>query len=69
MTILWDRNQIHGRSKAVKAYLAKHPEIVTEDFPAYAPERWWSGIRLGASTRRHDAGGAQVPRRFQEVCS
>jgi transposase len=38
MTVIWDRNQIHGRSKAVQAYLAKHPEIVTEDFPAYAPE-------------------------------
>jgi transposase len=38
MTIIWDRNQIHGRSKAVRAYLAEHPEIVTEDFPAYAPE-------------------------------
>jgi transposase len=38
MTVLWDRNQIHGRSKAVKAYLARHPEIITEDFPGYAPE-------------------------------
>ena len=38
MTVLWDRNQIHGRSKVVKAYLAQHPEVVTEDFPAYAPE-------------------------------
>jgi transposase len=38
MTVLWDRNRIHGRSKAVKAYLAEHPEILTEDFPAYAPE-------------------------------
>jgi transposase len=38
MTIVWDRGRIHGRSKAVQAYLAEHPEIVTEEFPAYAPE-------------------------------
>jgi transposase len=38
MTIVWDRSKIHGRSSVVKAYLAKHPEIVTEDFPGYAPE-------------------------------
>src|ERR1700674_2395125 len=38
MTIVWDRGRIHRRSKAVQAYLAEHPEIVTEEFPAYAPE-------------------------------
>jgi len=38
MTILWDQSKIHERSGAVKRYLAKHPEIVTEDFPGYAPE-------------------------------
>jgi hypothetical protein len=38
MTTFRDRNQIRRRSRAVKAYLAKHPEIVTEDFPACAPE-------------------------------
>lgn len=38
MTIIWDRSRIHRRSGAVKAYLAKHPEIATEEFPAYAPE-------------------------------
>lgn len=38
MTILWDRSRIHGRSGLVKAYLARHPEIVAEDFPGYAPE-------------------------------
>jgi len=37
-TVVWDRNQIHSRSKAVRAYLAKHSEIVVEDFPGYAPE-------------------------------
>jgi transposase len=38
MTVVWDRNKIHSRSKVVKKYLAEHPEIVVEDFPAYAPE-------------------------------
>src|SRR5690348_9494522 len=30
LTILWDGAQIHDRSRIVKAYLAKHPEILTE---------------------------------------
>ncbi len=38
MTILWDRGNIHDRSKVVRAYLAEHPEIVTEKLPSYAPE-------------------------------
>jgi hypothetical protein len=38
MTILWDRANIHDRSKVVRACLGKHPEIVTEKFPGYAPE-------------------------------
>jgi transposase len=38
MTVLWDRSNIHDRSKVVRAYLARHPGIVTEPFPGYAPE-------------------------------
>jgi transposase len=38
LTVLWDRHRIHRRAKVVQAYLAQHPEIVTEDFPGYAPE-------------------------------
>ena len=38
LTILWDRSRIHRRSKVVRAYLARHPEIHAEDFPGYAPE-------------------------------
>lgn len=38
LTILWDRSQIHQRCSAVKKYLAKHREIVTEEFPGYAPD-------------------------------
>lgn len=37
-TVVWDRSQIHGRSKVVRTYLARHPEIVAEDLPGYAPE-------------------------------
>jgi hypothetical protein len=37
-TIVWDRNQIHSKSRVVRAWLAKHPDVVAEDFPAYAPE-------------------------------
>lgn len=38
MTILWDRGNVHDRSKVVRAYLAEQPRIVTEKFPSYAPE-------------------------------
>ena len=38
MTVLWDQSRIHRRSGVVRAYLARHPGIITEDFPGYAPE-------------------------------
>src|SRR5436305_4274598 len=38
LTVVWDRNQIHGRSKVVKAWLAEHPGVVAEDFPGYVPD-------------------------------
>jgi hypothetical protein len=38
VTVVWDRNQIHSRAKAVKAWLAKHPDVVAEDFPGYVPD-------------------------------
>jgi transposase len=38
LTILWDRSNIHDRSRVVRAYLTDHPEIVTEPLPGYAPE-------------------------------
>lgn len=37
MIILWDGLQAH-RSAVVKQYLARHPEIVIEPLPSYAPE-------------------------------
>jgi transposase len=38
MTILGDKGNVHDRAKVVRAYLAQHPEIVTEPLPSYAPE-------------------------------
>lgn len=51
-TVIWDRHKIHSKAKAVKAYLAEHPEIVAEDLPAYAPEanpdEWvWNWTKYG----------------------
>ena len=36
--MVWDRNKIHSKARAVKAWLAKHPEVVVEDFPGYVPD-------------------------------
>lgn len=38
VTVVWGRNQIHSKSKAVRAWLAKHPGVVAEDFPGYVPD-------------------------------
>jgi len=38
LTVLWDRGGVHDKSLLVRAFLAAHPEIVTEQLPAYAPE-------------------------------
>ncbi len=37
-TVVWDRGAVHDKSGNVKMFLAKHPEILTEKLPAYAPE-------------------------------
>ena len=51
-TIVWDRGVIHDRAREVRAYLARHPEIVTEKLPAYAPElnpdeQIWTNTKYG----------------------
>jgi transposase len=51
-TVVWDRNNIHSKSKVVKAWLAIHPKVVVEDFPAYDPDanpdEWvWSWAKYG----------------------
>jgi transposase len=60
-TVIWDRHKIHSKAKAVKAYLAEHPEIVAEDLPPYAPtenpDEWvWSWTKYGklANLAAHD---------------
>ncbi|WKZ52642.1 MAG: transposase [Anaerolineales bacterium] len=35
--VIWDRASIH-LSKVTKAHLQKHPEILIEELPAYAPQ-------------------------------
>jgi transposase len=51
-TVVWDRSNIHSKSKVVKAWLARHPEVMVEDFPGYAPElnpdEWvWGWTKYG----------------------
>jgi transposase len=64
LTVLWDRHGIHRKARVVQAYLAKHPEIVTEDFPGYAPElnpdeQVWNWTKNGPLANRpaDDADG------------
>jgi len=38
LTVVWDRGAIHDKSGLVQAWLAKHPGVVTEKFPGYAPD-------------------------------
>lgn len=52
VTVIWDRNQIHSKAKVVKAWLAKHPDVVVEDFPGYVPnlnpdEGVWGWTKYG----------------------
>ena len=37
LTVVWDRGPIHDKAEVVRAWLAKHPAVVTEKLPAYAP--------------------------------
>ena len=57
LTVVWDRHGIHGKAGVVQEYLAKHPEIVTEDFPGYAPdlnpdEQVWNWTKNGPLANR-----------------
>jgi len=63
-TVARDRCRIQGRSRLVKAYLAKDPEILAEDSPRYAPEAnpdegvwgWPSPIGCRATPQRMRPG-------------
>jgi hypothetical protein len=37
-TVIWDRGNIHNKSRVVREFLAGQTAIVTEEFPGYAPE-------------------------------
>ena len=56
-----DRNNIHSKSKVVKAWLAKHSEVVVEDFPPHDPDsnpdEWvWSWAKYGKMANLCPAG-------------
>jgi transposase len=38
LTVVWDRGQIHNKCVVVKVWLARHPDVVAEDFPGYVPD-------------------------------
>ncbi len=51
-TIIWDRHNIHSRSRLVQEWLAGEAEVVVEDLPAYAPklnpdEMVWAWLKYG----------------------
>ncbi len=69
--VVWDQNQIHGRSRAVKAWLAEHPEVVVEDFPGHAPdcnpdEEVWSWTKYGRLCNLAPADVAELRRHVWE---
>jgi transposase len=52
LTVVWDRHNIHSRSRLVKAWLAGEPAVVLEDLPGYAPalnpdEMVWAWLKYG----------------------
>jgi transposase len=51
-TVIWDRHNIHSRSRLVRAWLAGQPDVVLEDLPGYAPElnpdeMVWAWLKYG----------------------
>jgi transposase len=51
-TVIWDRHNIHSRSRLVRAWLAGRPDVVLEDLPGYAPElnpdeMVWAWLKYG----------------------
>jgi transposase len=51
-TVVWDRHNIHSRSRLVKEWLAAEPNVVLEDLPGYAPalnpdEMVWAWLKYG----------------------
>lgn len=51
-TVIWDRHNIHSRSRLVKEWLAGQQGVVLEDLPGYAPalnpdEMVWAWLKYG----------------------
>jgi transposase len=52
LTVVWDRHNIHSRSRLVKEWLAGQSDVVLEDLPGYAPalnpdEMVWAWLKYG----------------------
>jgi transposase len=65
VTVVWDRNQIHTKSTAVRAWLAGHPGVVAEDFPGYVPdlnpdEGVWGWVKYGRLANLAAADAAEL---------
>jgi transposase len=70
-TVIWDGLRIHSRAKLVKAYLAKHPEIVAETLPGYAPELnpdegVWGWTKYGRLANLAAANTLELRQKVQE---
>ena len=51
-TVIWDRHNIHSRSRLVQEWLARQENVVLEDLPGYAPalnpdEMVWAWLKYG----------------------
>src|SRR5262249_27313025 len=52
VTIIWDRHNMHSRSRLVNQWLAQQENVVLEDLPGYAPglnpdEMVWAWLKYG----------------------
>ena len=70
-TVIWDGSKIHSRSQLVKAYLGKHPEIVAETLPSYAPELnpdegVWGWTKYGRLANLAASNTLELRRRIKE---
>jgi transposase len=70
-TVIWDGSRIHSRSRLVKAYLAKHPEVVAETLPSYAPEAnpdegVWGWTKYGRLANLAAANTADLRQRLHQ---
>jgi transposase len=70
-TVIWDGSNTHSRSRLVRAYLAKHPAIVAETLPGYAPdlnpdEGVWGWSKYGRLANLAAANTAELRRRIRK---